>query len=68
MYAGQPRGKDYKRSVGFVIKDDCHLATLTVYETLYFSARMRVSDAIPDNVVAFRVRLVMKLMGMAVIS
>src|ERR1700716_174761 len=55
--------KDYKRSVGLVVKNDTHIAISTVYETLYFSARLRLPNDVPDRIIRYRVRVVEKLLG-----
>ena len=65
LYNGQPRTEEYKRVTGFVDKNDTHIALLTVYETLYFSARLRLPQALPDNLVRLRVKIVMKLLGLS---
>ena len=65
LYNGRPRSSDFNRFTGYVDKDDTHIALLTVYETLYFSARLRLPAAIPDNLVRFRVKVVMKLLGLS---
>ena len=65
LYNGQPPSSDFNRFTGYVNKDDTHIALLTVFETLYFSARLRLPEAIPDNLVRFRVKVVMKLLGLS---
>ena len=65
LYNGQQRTEEFKRVTGFVDKNDTHIALLTVYETLYFSARLRLPQALPDNLVRLRVKIVMKLLGLS---
>jgi ABC-type multidrug transport system ATPase subunit len=64
LYDGMIRTDSYKRSVGFAVKEDSHLPTLTVFETLYFSARLRLPDTVPDHIIRYRVKVVLKLLGM----
>ena len=65
LYNGQPRTEEFRRVNGYVDKNDTHIALLTVYETLYFSARLRLPQALPDNLVRLRVKIVMKLLGLS---
>ena len=65
LYNGQQRTEEFNRVNGFVDKSDTHIALMTVYETLYFSARLRLPQALPDNLVRLRVKLVMKLLGLS---
>ena len=65
LYDGQQRTEEYKRVTGYVDKVDTHIALLTVYETLYFSARLRLPQALPDKLVRLRVKIVMKLLGLS---
>lgn len=41
-YNGGPLTKGLKREIGFVTQDDLMYATLTVYETLYYAALLRL--------------------------
>ena len=65
LYNGRPPAEDFNRWTGYVDKDDVHIALLTVFETLYFSARLRLPEALPDKIVRFRVKIVMKLLGLS---
>ena len=64
LYDGRPRDESFKRHVGYVVKDDINFAMLTVEETLMFSAQCRTPYA-PRKVIEFRVKLVMKLLGLS---
>lgn len=65
LYNGKERTEEFKRVTGYVDKNDTHIALLTVYETLYFSARLRLPQALPDNLVRLRVKIAMKLLGLS---
>ena len=65
LYDGRPPTAGYTQAVGFAVKQDTHISALTVYESLYFSARMRVLDSVPDNVIRLQVKIVMKLLGLS---
>ena len=65
LYNGQQRSEEYKRVTGYVDKNDTHIGLLSVYETLYFSARLRLPQALPDKLVRLRVKIVMKLLGLS---
>jgi len=64
LYDGIPRTQNFVQQVGFAPKNDNHLPYLTVYETLYFSARLRLPAALPDKIVHLRVMMVLKLLGL----
>ena len=64
LYDGRRRTADFKRWVGYVVKEDPHLAHMTVFETLYFSARLRLPD-MPPKIVRMRVAITLKLLGLS---
>ena len=64
LYDGRKRTADFKRWVGYVVKEDPHLAHMTVFETLYFSARLRLPD-MPPKIVRMRVAITLKLLGLS---
>jgi ABC-type multidrug transport system ATPase subunit len=69
LYDGRSNhDRSVNKKVGYVIKDDQHIANMTVFETLYFSARLRVPSTIPDKVVSIRVKMIMKLLGLSHVS
>jgi ABC-type multidrug transport system ATPase subunit len=43
-FNGRPRGEDFYAHSAYVRQDDVHIPTLTVEETLYFAARLRLSE------------------------
>lgn len=61
---GSPPDEMMRRRIGFIPKDDIAFPTLTVQETLEFSARLRLSSSIPDRVKRLRAATVMKLLGL----
>ena len=65
LYDGRKPDTSYNRQVGFAVKQDTHLSHLTVYESLFFSARLRLPGAIPDKIVRYRVKMAMKLLGIS---
>ena len=65
LYNGAPPDATFNKTVGYVVKEDPHLATLTVYETIYFSARLRLPSPTPDSLVRFRCLMMMKLLGLS---
>ena len=64
-YDGRPPGPGYTQAVGYAVKQDTHIAALTVYESLYFSARTRLPNHLPNAAVRLRVKVVMKLLGLS---
>jgi ABC-type uncharacterized transport system YnjBCD ATPase subunit len=64
LYNNKQPGIDYQKSVGYIDQNDLHSPLLSVEETLYFSARLRLPASIPDKLVRFRVRTVMALLGL----
>ncbi|OWF35603.1 ABC transporter G family member 14 [Mizuhopecten yessoensis] len=46
---GSPFNKQQRRRLGYVMQDDVFLSNLTLWETLYFTAMVRVSDRIPKQ-------------------
>ncbi|KAA8490737.1 ABC transporter G family member 22 [Porphyridium purpureum] len=46
-FNGAPRTKDTRRRLGYVLQDDVFFSNLTVRETLWFTARLRVSEEVP---------------------
>ena len=65
LYDGRPPGRGYQQAVGFAVKNDTHIAALTVYESLYFSARTRLPNRVPNGAVQLRVKMIMKLLGLS---
>ena len=64
LYDGRKPTADFRRWVGYVVKEDPHLAHMTVFETLYFSARLRLPD-MPPKIVRLRVAITLKLLGLS---
>jgi ABC-type multidrug transport system ATPase subunit/ABC-type multidrug transport system permease subunit len=68
LYDSHPSELGYTQAVGFAVKQDSHIAALTVFESLYFSARTRLVDRLPDSAIRLRVKVVMKLLGLSQVS
>ncbi|TXT15843.1 hypothetical protein VHUM_00346 [Vanrija humicola] len=64
--AYHPVNNDGRRvKFGFVDQSDVLAPTSTVYETLLFSARLRLPENVPDSVKEERARLVLNQLGLA---
>lgn len=64
--AYHPEGNDGRRiKVGFVDQSDILAPTSTVYETLLFSARLRLPENVPDSVKQERAQLVLNQLGLS---
>ncbi|XP_060063730.1 uncharacterized protein LOC132544179 [Ylistrum balloti] len=46
---GQPFNKTQRRRLGYVLQDDIFLSNLTLWETLYFTAMIRIPDQVPQQ-------------------
>jgi ABC-type multidrug transport system ATPase subunit len=64
LFNGAPITTATRRYVGYVVKDNPNLPALTVYETLFFSARLRVSGE-SAKLIRFRTLLWMKILGLS---
>ena len=64
LFNGAPISASTRRYVGYVVKEDPNLPQLTVYETLNFSARLRVTNE-SSKVIRFRTLLWMKVLGLS---
>jgi ABC-type multidrug transport system ATPase subunit len=60
----KPRSKFYTRDSAYVLQDDVHLATLTVEETIYYSAWCRMPEGTSEEDVRKRVQLLLGMMGL----
>ena len=65
LYNDHPPTHGYQQAAGFAVKQDSHISALTVYESLYFSARNRLPDRLPNSAIRLRVKIVMKLLGLS---
>ena len=61
---GKPPSAGFERTVGYVVKDDLNLSTMTVAETLMFSALLRQPYQ-PRQLIKLRVAVVLKMLGLA---
>lgn len=58
-------GSDRYRRIGFIDKNDVHIPSMTVAQTLRFSLNTHAVDTLPEALAAYRVGIVMKLLGLA---
>jgi len=63
-FNGRPRDADFYANSAYVRQDDVHIPNLTVEETLYFAARLRLGDEYTDNERRLRVNAVSDLLGL----
>ena len=63
-FNGSALTKDVKRRIGFVLQDDLLFESLTVYETLYFAAMLRLPQKMPRKQKLDRVETVLKALGL----
>ena len=64
LFNGSPITPSTRRYVGYLVREDPNLPQLTVYETLNFSARLRVTGESP-KVIRFRTLAWMKVLGLS---
>ena len=64
LFNGAPITSSTHRYVGYVVKEDPNLPQMTVFETLNFSARLRVTGE-SAKVIRFRTLLWMKVLGLS---
>ena len=65
---GQPLHKnwdEFQHSIGYVPQDDVMHRDLTVYETLYYGAKMRLPKDLPEQTIVETVEHVLMRMGLA---
>ena len=62
-FNGRPLTKRLRRSIGFVLQDDLLYENLTVYETLYYAAMLRLPREMPDADKVARVNAVIAALG-----
>lgn len=60
--------KKYKRIVGFVDQEDCMMPTLTVYETIVYSALLRLPSTMSDDAKKMRALETMNELGISSIK
>jgi ABC-type multidrug transport system ATPase subunit len=64
LYNGKKLDKKTKRRVGYVLQDDLLYETLTVFETLYFAAMLRLPQKMSTAEKEQRVHTVIKALGL----
>jgi ABC-type multidrug transport system ATPase subunit len=60
---GRPRTDNFRLRTAYVLQDDLHIATLTVEETIYYSAWTRVPSLKTHEQIQERVDSLLKMMG-----
>jgi ABC-type multidrug transport system ATPase subunit len=64
LYNGMPLSKRAKRQVGYVLQDDLLYEALTVYETLYYAALLRLPRKLTKAQKVDRVHTVIEALGL----
>ena len=62
-FNGRALTKRLRRSIGFVLQDDLLYENLTVYETLYYAAMLRLPRELPEADKVARVNAVIAALG-----
>ena len=60
----QFRSRTFNRDVSYVLQDDIHIPTLTVEETIYFSAATRMPEGTSASAIKERVDFLLGIMGL----
>lgn len=63
-FNGRPRDASFYANSAYVRQDDVHIPNLTVEETLYFAARLRLGEEYTDTERRMRVNAVSDLLGL----
>ena len=61
----KPTDKAFKRQLGFVSQEDIMFEGLTVFETLYYTAVLRLPRAMTDKDKRERVSIILEVLGIA---
>ncbi|KAL0032350.1 hypothetical protein WJX79_006390 [Trebouxia sp. C0005] len=64
-FNGQKLNKRFKRQIGFVMQDDLLYESLTVYETLYYAAMLRLPQHMDHAAKTERVETVITALGLS---
>jgi ABC-type multidrug transport system ATPase subunit len=60
-----PRSKYFNRDSAYILQDDLHFATLTVRESIYYSACFRLPEGTSSDFINTRVNELLALMGLS---
>ena len=63
-FNGHPMSKAIRRSIGYVSQDDLLYENLTVYETLYYAALLRLPKSMTREQKLSRVEAVIQALGL----
>mmetsp|Transcript_10203 Transcript_10203/g.17514 ORF Transcript_10203/g.17514 Transcript_10203/m.17514 type:complete len:787 (-) Transcript_10203:1212-3572(-) len=64
LFGGAPRTKATRRRIGYVLQDDVFFSNLTVRETLWFTARVKLPESMSLEEKKHRVESVIKRLGL----
>eukprot|EP01039_Chlorochromonas_danica_P004846 gene4846-5314_t len=64
LFNGGSRSKWFQRDSAYILQDDLHIPTLTVRETVLFSAQVRLPEGTSLDVIEQRVNMLLDLMGL----
>eukprot|EP00951_Prasinocladus_malaysianus_P028593 scaffold260952_cov39-Prasinocladus_malaysianus.AAC.1 len=64
LYNGSKSDKNLKRKMGFVSQDDLLFGALTVWETLWYTAKLRLPGEMPRSEREWRVKSVLSTLGL----
>eukprot|EP00183_Erythrolobus_madagascarensis_P001359 CAMPEP_0185850942 /NCGR_PEP_ID=MMETSP1354-20130828/4874_1 /TAXON_ID=708628 /ORGANISM="Erythrolobus madagascarensis, Strain CCMP3276" /LENGTH=740 /DNA_ID=CAMNT_0028551673 /DNA_START=159 /DNA_END=2381 /DNA_ORIENTATION=+ len=65
LFGGQPRTKNTRKKLGYVMQDDIFFSNLTVRDTLWFTSRIRVPDDIPLREKERRMEDIIRRLGLS---
>jgi ABC-type multidrug transport system ATPase subunit len=61
---GQPRTRSMMKSTAYVMQENAHIGSLTVHETLYFAAQLRLPQEMPDSAKEERIVSITRTLGL----
>ena len=64
LFDGYVRTPALQQSIAYVLQDSVHIAALTVWETLYFAAELRLDESLPKVAKTIRVDEVLSILGL----
>ena len=64
LFNGSPRSPAVMKSVAYVMQDNVHIGTLSVRQTLYYAAELRLSERMPRSEKDERITQVLQMLGL----
>ncbi|OWF40983.1 ABC transporter G family member 14 [Mizuhopecten yessoensis] len=61
---GSPLNKTHRRRLGYVLQNDIFLSNLTLWETLYFTAMIRIPDKVPKQEKTEKIYTIVNSLGL----